>query len=116
MGSFRPLKFDGFIITMDGCVLATQVHALTKCKCVQREVFGLLHPHAATTRTLAQLDLEGRYLLADVITGTVYDERTGLCLSGSPRLVVDCNAPGTAPQPAHRTAKACRTAKQLEAA
>lgn len=88
VGSFRPLSYDGFIVTMDDCVLATQVHALAKCKCVQRDVFGLLHPHVATTRTLAQLDLEGRLLLADVVTGTVYDERTGLCLSGSPRLVV----------------------------
>lgn len=88
VGVYRPASWPGVIITPEGCVREGDVRILSSGPQVQRQVHGLLHPDEATERTLVQLDLEGRHLLADIITGTVYDEETGLSLSGTPRLVV----------------------------
>jgi hypothetical protein len=69
--------------TGDGCVLDLDILYLSKKGRVDYRVQTYEGP---VTRTMVPLDVKGQRMLADVITGTLYDPTTGR--SNSPHLTL----------------------------
>ena len=67
-------------ITAEGCVALTCMRKLLNKPVVERDVF-VHSKQAVVTKSFTRLKLKEQYLLADRITGTLYDEASGRCSS-----------------------------------
>ena len=86
VGMYRPNGMSQHVrITSEGCVALGDVPMLKTARTFKFQVDGL----GDEQREFVRLNLNGSHLLADLITGTIYRERDGFCLSGSLRLKVE---------------------------
>lgn len=86
VGMYRPHSMGQHVrITGDGCVASCDMFMLKAARTFQFAVDGL----GDKPREFVRLNLNDEHLLADTITGTIYRERDGFCLSGRLRLKVN---------------------------
>lgn len=66
--------FERIRTTSDGCVTENDMHLLAHRP---KENFRVQSIEGPITRTMVRMVSRGRLMLADVVTGTLYDSRTG---------------------------------------
>jgi len=74
-GAARRLRING-----DGCVFELDVFLL---KTKPKVVVKLQTYEGVINRKMAYVIVRGREMLADIITGTLYDKKTGRCNSNN---------------------------------
>lgn len=85
VGEYRPLGDRTVRISAEGCVLQTDLHLLLGAQQVQRWRWSSWDEPRLKAYT--RLMVQGKRYLADRVTGTVYDEVSGLCSTHNLRLM-----------------------------
>jgi hypothetical protein len=86
VGEFRPLREHYVRITAEGCVHELDLRLLQRAAPVHRKCW-VRWDDEVKDKTFTRLRLRRTFFLADRVTGTVFNEKTGRCSSDSLRLV-----------------------------
>ena len=85
VGEYRPQGKSYVRITAEGCVMDNDMRLLSGAAPIERDVWVRWGGHVKT-KTFTRLRVGRKAYLADRVTGTLYNEKTGLSSSHGLRL------------------------------
>ena len=86
VGEYRAQGEKHVRITAEGCVIAFDMHMLSAAESVERNVY-VAWGDEIKPKQFTRLKVKNKFYLAERVTGTLYNEATGLSSSLSLRLV-----------------------------
>jgi hypothetical protein len=86
VGEYRPQGCKDVRVTAGNCVLDVDIYMLAGAQPVQRDVY-VFWGDTIKTKTFTRLRIGRKDYLADRVTGTLYNEDTGMSSTSGLRLV-----------------------------